>query len=113
MIALQFKLSSMTHWNSSRPSSPAAANYPTVYVPGESQMPPGFSHDLCYELFYDRHLNQSEVSQTLPGLLKADDQVHHSPKNVKPTAAGSRVPQKRHFPQKDHIIHELTGLSCI
>lgn len=103
----------MTHWNSSRPSSPAAANYPTVYIPGESQLI-GFSHDLCYELFYDRHLNPRQISQTLPGLLKADDQVHHFPKHTRLCMPVNQFPkQRRHFPQKDHIIHDLTGLSCI
>jgi hypothetical protein len=103
----------MRGWNSSRPSSPAAANYPTVYVPGESRMPPGLSHDLCYELFYDRHLDPEAVGRTYPGLLKADDQLHHLPKSSKLNHSAHRFSQRRHFPQKDHIIHDLSGLSSI
>ena len=103
----------MKNWNSSRPQSPTAANYPTVYIPGEAEMPPGFSHDLCYELVYDRHLSPPVVDRTIPGLLKADDQLHHLPKNIKPDFTGHRLPQRRHFPQKDHITQEWTGLSCI
>lgn len=103
----------MRNWNSSRPSSPAASNYPTVYVPGESQMPPGFSHDLCYELFYDRHLNPKQVAQAFPGLLKADDQLHHLPNSSKSHISGHRWPQRRHFPQKDHIVPGLSGLFSI
>ena len=103
----------MKPWNSSRPSSPAATHYPTVYIPGESQMPPGISHDLCYELVYDRHLSPPQVNRTLPGLLKADDQLHHLTKNERVDYTGHRLPQRRHFPQKDHIVHSWSGLSCI
>ena len=101
----------MKNWNYSRPSSPSASNYPTVYVPGEAQMAPGFSHDLCYESFYDRHLSVGQVNQTLPGLLKADDQLHHLSINSFPLNLTTSLPQRRHFPQKDHIIHSWTGLT--
>ena len=115
-------------WNISRPSSPVGKTYPTVYIPGESTMPPGISHELSWELTYDRHLQSQAVAAEPVGLLKADDQLHHAPsvkyqeteasKKALSMGTAPRRPQKRHFdpnasPLADHLINTYNGLSSI
>ncbi len=125
-------------WSNQRPASPAAATSPTVYVPGEAFMPPGISHELSFEMAYDRQLDVSDAEQMSVGLLKADDQMLHSHASVKesdidsrPTTAGAsevsednikvflKKPthsEKRHFSPdapmiKDHLFNTINGIS--
>lgn len=77
-------MSFLTHWNTVRTHSPAAATHPTVHIPGEPSLPPGISTELAWEVAYEHLLPDplKSIEETPIGLLKAQDQIHHAP--VKP-----------------------------
>ncbi|KAI8814607.1 hypothetical protein BJ742DRAFT_786090 [Cladochytrium replicatum] len=57
--------------------------YPTVYIPGTPNLPPGISHELAWELAYVRkdlnpmRMQYSTNEDMPPGILKVEDQARH------------------------------------
>ena len=109
---------------------PFGSSCTSVYVPGEPLLPPGISHEIAFELAYQKHLNVQQIESTSTGLLKCDDQFHHSPTSphlissytqtgspeMNPSLILSRRRGKRHFDPKesyvmDHLQNTLTGIS--
>ena len=126
---------------SSRSKSPFVETHTSVYIPGEPSLPPGVSHDMAYEIAYDKIHFSSHVhhvgTQTLDsdsdslypstiGLLKAQDQLFHAPVKVDDSSdlqdsqkeeevmtypARPRVGGKRHFSPDSSPLRDHLGNS--